>query len=205
MYSSIDECWVRMRQAAWRSPWKGPHEITVISRSCYMPLGASYLPVEMSPLQWILASVGQEDHWKCGVWSQLFEYENEGINGPSSLGPWDVNLYLVPVAKGTLSLCHLLAVWAHLKHLRLPWVSTRAFYTAHPIKMCGRRRSEGRRRMRRRDSWGRKCRAGNGAIQSNEQATEPHAQKVSGTPPVLPGQEKLLWVMISPACETHAK
>lgn len=45
-----------MRQAA----GKGPHEMTVTSRSFCTPLGA-YLPVEMSPLQWVLAPVGQEE------------------------------------------------------------------------------------------------------------------------------------------------
>lgn len=78
-----------MRQAAWRSPWKGPHETTVTSWCHHMPLGASNLPADMSPLQWALAPVEQEEvaGGPLKMWclrSQLFEYES--INDPTRFG-----------------------------------------------------------------------------------------------------------------------
>lgn len=195
-----------------RSTWKRTHEITVTSRSRHSAVGL-LISQQTCPLRG--GSWGpwgrrwwQEDHGQHGFWCQWVERESEGFL--PGLRVWGLNLYPVTVADVALSLCRPLAGRATLQHCRLPWMGTLTFHTAHPLKRVGGGKVKGERRVRRKGQErfvGRRWRAGKGVIwtqtsRRSDQATRVQCARYGSIPP---GQERLLWLMISPARGRDAK
>lgn len=155
--------------------------MTVTSRSHHTPLGASHLPVEVSPLQRSLGTVGAGGDGRRTIENVGFDHsylnmEVKVLMILPGLGACGVSLCPVTVADGTLSLCHLLDVWALLQALRLPWVG----FPHCPSYQNG-WEEKGREKedeKTRRDSLRRKCRAGSGVIQSqmSRQLSHMHAK-----------------------------
>lgn len=202
-----------MRQAAWRPPWKVSHEMTVTSWSHHTPLG-DYLPVEMFTPQRSPGTCGTGGDSRRTIENVGFDHSCLQMKVKvlmilPGLGAWGGNLYPVTVANGTLSLCHLLSSPAAPQaalggHMGFP--QSNQILPIQPKwvrggEEKGEGRWEGQERFLKEEVQGRQW----STMVTIKQATEPHACKGPGAAPVLPGQERLLWVMISPAHGRHAK